>query len=1246
MVVIEKKEYEACDNEFTKINKLEFCNLDMYDDIGLFERLSGLIQEISIPFSIKSPIFINPTHGGVLSIITSESKILENVKLFFDEKTETSSHYTNTVKNISRHSLINISFINNGIKSLIDELCNNTTSLLFINNSKKSHILNDPDILTFNKYIASNYSNIILISERNEFLEKLYEYKYRLSNTNYTIYISKKHRFTFFINFKYYINDYGSENIDKINEIVNSTDILFKYDNLINVCIMVKNGGEQFEKMLKDNMHLIDRWTILDTGSTDNTIDIIMKILVGRKKGSLYQEPFINFRDSRNRLLELAGSSCKYTLMLDDTYVIGGNLRKFLSETRGDQFSDSFSLYIKSDDVEYGSNRVLKSNRKLKYLYTIHEVIQPDNNNNVIIPISEAFIDDRRFDYMEKRTMERKKLDLKLLYEELEDDPDNPRTHYYLAQTYNLLEDYQSAFKWFNERVNHVKEGFSQEKVDAAFEAARIANFKLNLPWDIIEPLYLKAHELDNERPDALYFIGINYYLKNDFQKAYGYFKKGFDIGYPVHRQYSLKPTLSYHFLPKFLTRTCYHINDYKLGEQSAEYFIKNNKENASDYEEVLSWYNIYKRLNTCELSKYKIKKTSSIKPIFVFVADGGFNQWSGSNILTTGVGGSETYIIEMARYIQMDGTFDVIVFCNCAENENFEGVEYKHLNEFYQFINENIVHTCIVSRFSEYLPVAFKGLAQNVYLVLHDLTPSGIVIPLDNKLKNVFCLTEWHVGYMNERFPALNKITVPFYYGIDSNKFLIKETDKITPYKFIYSSFPNRGLLPLLQIWPEIYNKYPSASLHIYADVDGTWVNNTVPEHMKEVRKLLAEYKHMNINYCGWVDKQKLANAWITADFWFYPCIFMETFCLTALEAAITKTFVVSNDLAALQNTVGNRGAVIEGDASTKEWQTKALETLFYYMDEKNSSEKQALIEKNYEWARKLTWKNQADKLLSNYIKKYDAVNIQPLSSKENKDKYNNVINSEVSDDNNIQIRLIEKNPQENRENRENQQTNIYNAYDNSNKFTYIDNIINKAYDTIQNDGLLSLANSFAQELEGSMFNEHKTNVLSNKYKDKQINLCDVLLKNNLVNVLEIGFNSGFSTLLMLMTNPNIKVTCVDICEHRYTLPCYGWISNKFPGRIEFIKGKSEDVLPKLIQQNRLYDMIHIDGGHGLSPLFHDIQNSIKMSKHNTILVMDDYEQQHIKIFWDLTIDYYKLEKYALLREIEEQSICIFKKN
>ena len=748
---------------------------------------------------------------------------------------------------------------------------------------------------------------------------------------------------------------------------------------------MVKNGGPQFEKMLLDNMPYFDKWTILDTGSTDDTIDIINRVLVGKKKGQLFQEPFINFRDSRNRCLDLAGNSCKFLTMLDDTYVIQGGLRKFLTEVRGDQLATSFTIYIQSDDTIYGSNRIIKNKSGLRYVHRIHEVITDKNNINIVIPKELVTIDDRRFDYMETRTMERKQLDLKLLFEEVEENPHDPRAYYYLAQTYNLLEDYEKAFYYFTKRAEFTNSGFVQERVDALFESARIANFKLNKPWEIVEELYNKCYKADESRPESLYFIGIHYYLENNMRKAYGYFKKAFEIGFPVHCQYSLKPTLSYHFLPKFLCKICYELNDYDLGKQSAELFLKNNLPNADSYDEIHSWYKIFEKLTIVPYDT-KSKPRVPQKPIFCFHADGGFNYWSGSSIQTIGVGGSETYIIEMARYIQKSGAFDVYVFCNCQQEENFEDVIYKPLAEYYTFIKENYIHTCIISRYSEYLPVTFKGWTENVYMVVHDLTPTGIVIPMDKKLKKIFCLTEWHVDYLSQIYPSLKDILTPFYYGIDFNKFKNDNIVLKQQYKFIYSSFPNRGLLQLLQMWPKIYLFQPQASLHIYCDIDGKWVNDVQPQMMQQIRELFKEYRveenNMNIHYHGWVNKRVLADAWLSADIWFYPCTFMETFCLTALEAATTRTLAITNNLAALQNSVGHRGVVIKGDPIEAEWQEKALEKIKKYLDPTNAHLKDELIERNYEWASGLSWESRAKQLLNDYI--------IPISKYEYKGMYN----------------------------------------------------------------------------------------------------------------------------------------------------------------------------------------------------------------------------------------------------------------
>ena len=381
-------------------------------------------------------------------------------------------------------------------------------------------------------------------------------------------------------------------NYDMLRKHFKIVDNTIIYDNLICLAMIVKDAGANFENILKANIPFIDRWCILDTGSTDGTQETIKRVLSGIR-GELFEEPFVNFKVSRNRCLELAGKTCKFIIMLDDTYILKGDIRSFLNEVRGDQFSESFSLMIKSDDTEYYSNRVVKSEKNLKYIYSIHEVI--DFNINVTIPSDKAYILDHRSDYMEKRTSDRKQLDLKLLFQEYEENPDDPRSLYYIAQTYGCIGDEINKAVYFEKRIAHPVQGYIQEKIDSLFELARTYNFKVNsetkelltspltaTQWKRCEDLYTHAYALDTNRPDGLYFIGIHYYLEGNYPVAHHYFKKGMEIGYPINSQYSLKPTLSFHFLPKFLAETSYYLEDYQTGLAAATLFLQNNQSGNS----------------------------------------------------------------------------------------------------------------------------------------------------------------------------------------------------------------------------------------------------------------------------------------------------------------------------------------------------------------------------------------------------------------------------------------------------------------------------------------------------------------------------------------------------------------------------------------------------------------------------------------------------------------------------------------
>lgn len=934
VVKIDKKEYVVSLNEYKNKPHIEYNNLEILENLGNHERIVSLINELSKILEKdqkKNLIYYGISHGGYIPINTS--KYYDSI--YIDEYND--HHLENLKSNIKYHDIKNI---------LINEKSIEYYSCIVFLEKHFDYKMNEKyNELSECIIVVNNFHKITNCNFINHNL-------YKLSKSEFTIMIPNTKEEKFLENFHYFIKEKeGSNELD--------------YDNLIHLTMIVKNSGENFQKVLTKNLDIIDRWTIIDTGSTDNTVDVIKKVLIG-KKGELFEEPFIDFGTSRNRCLEFAGNVCKYKIILDDTYIIEDNLREFLEETRGDQFSDSFSLYITSDDVQYCSNRIIKTSSNLKYIYKIHEVIQLENNNNVCIPINKSRIFDLRSEFMEKRTIDRKEYDLKLLFEMVEEFPNEPRHLYYIGQTYNLLKKYELSFEYFMKRVNHPIEGLLQEKLDACFEAARLANFSLNKPWEECEKLYMKSFEMDKTRPESIYFIGIHYHLNNNKFLSYEYMKKAYEIGYPLHCQYSMKPTISFHYVPKFLSELCYQFGDYETGEKCCKTFLDSKILKNEYLKEMQSWYNIFIILNKYNV-KHMLMPKKPKKPYFCFFSDGGLYQWSGNSILNEGIGGSETYIIEMSRYIQKSGKYNVIVFCNCKNNEIFENVEYRFVTEFFDFVRENEIEHCIISRYSECLPFSLKSNINNVYFTAHDLEPSGVILPLDSKFKKIFCLTEWHVDYFNNIFPNLKDMTIPFYYGIDKTLFDGKNFKKKL-YKFIYSSYPDRGLLLLLKLWKRIINKYPSASLYIHSDIESKWANEYATEHMKLVKELFYDMIHQqkyNIYYMGWTSKEKLAQSWKTADVWLYPCIFKETFCLTSLEAAISKTLVVTNNLAGLQNTVNDRGLIISYTESfTNEWCEDTLSKLFEVLD--NREKRDFYVNKNYEWAKNMTWENKATELIN----------------------------------------------------------------------------------------------------------------------------------------------------------------------------------------------------------------------------------------------------------------------------------------
>lgn len=180
----------------------------------------------------------------------------------------------------------------------------------------------------------------------------------------------------------------------------------------------------------------------------------------------------------------------------------------------------------------------------------------------------------------------------------------------------------------------------------------------------------------------------------------------------------------------------------------------------------------------------------------------------------------------------------------------------------------------------------------------------------------------------------------------------------------------------------------------------------------------------------------------------------------------------------------------------------------------------------------------------------------------------------------------------------------------------TKIDAIITNTLNYIFKN-LIPITDSIGEEIEGNIFSHYKD------FLPKQRNI--VLTCQNRKNALEIGFNAGFSSLLILLSNPDIQLTCVDIAFHRYTIPCYEQIKKDFGDRINLLIGDSQVVVPMITDK---FDLVHIDGGHGLHVAANDIVNTNKLLMNNAIIVMDDTDVLELADLWNRLANQYNYKE------------------
>jgi tetratricopeptide (TPR) repeat protein len=147
----------------------------------------------------------------------------------------------------------------------------------------------------------------------------------------------------------------------------------------LTLCMIVKNEESIIEKTIKNiiNNIPIDYWVISDTGSSDNTINIIQNTFNEHNiQGEFINKNWVDFSTNRNYVIEHAEQKSEYLLYFDADDSIEGNI--ILPNLK----DDSYLFQLKNKQITY--NRIFITSTKFKWRYKciLHEFITCLNKNN------------------------------------------------------------------------------------------------------------------------------------------------------------------------------------------------------------------------------------------------------------------------------------------------------------------------------------------------------------------------------------------------------------------------------------------------------------------------------------------------------------------------------------------------------------------------------------------------------------------------------------------------------------------------------------------------------------------------------------------------------------------------------------------------------------------------------------------------------------------------------------------------
>jgi Glycosyl transferase family 2 len=212
----------------------------------------------------------------------------------------------------------------------------------------------------------------------------------------------------------------------------------------VGLAMIVRNESSTLPRLASTLANQIDHWTVVDTGSTDNTVQVAQKVF-SYVPGQVIEDTWRGFGPSRNVAFEAAEPHTDWLLTLDaDDTFHGAIVRSELDDL------DVLHAEYRFANLHYWVPRLVRSGQGWRWHGRAHEYLAAPGGPGRARRSHAFWVEHHADGGSRGDKFER---EVRLLQEDWAEHSDDPRTAFYLGRSYDDTGATEEAIVWYRRRL-------------------------------------------------------------------------------------------------------------------------------------------------------------------------------------------------------------------------------------------------------------------------------------------------------------------------------------------------------------------------------------------------------------------------------------------------------------------------------------------------------------------------------------------------------------------------------------------------------------------------------------------------------------------------------------------------------------------------------------------------------------------------------------------------------------------------